>query len=159
MSKPVVLIFPFSKQLRNGKNNAKNYPFWKQVIAGLTEQGYEVVQVGIRGEPELASIIRNNCSLDELKELIQQCYFWISVDSFAQHLANLVGKRGVVLWSMSDPKIFGYSTNINILKDKNYLRERQFDIWEAVEFNADAFAPPERVLSIIKMAFSPSEKE
>ena len=41
---------------------------------------------------------------------------------------------------MSDKNIFGYPQNINLLKNKKYLRKNQFDTWEAEEFIEKAFA-------------------
>jgi len=33
----MILISPYSKKLTNGKVNPKNYPYWKEVIAGINE--------------------------------------------------------------------------------------------------------------------------
>ena len=72
------------------------------------------------------------------------------MDSFLPHLAQQVEKPGVVIWSVSDPEIFGYKNNLNILKDRKYLRGNQFDIWEAGSYNPEAFLKAEEVYSVIK---------
>ena len=59
--------------------------------------------------------------------------------------------NGIVLFGQSDPAHFGYPTNINLLKDKKYLRKEQFLFWwhESVAFRADAFVGPEVVVKTL----------
>ena len=139
----MILISPYSKKLSNGKNNPKNYPFWKEVIEGINEP---VIQIGIEGEEQLTADFRKNLSIPEIKQLIKDCRVWISCDSFIQHLASLSGKRGIVLWSVSDPNIYGYPENVNLLKSRDCLSKNQFLWWESVEFDASKFVTPEEVL-------------
>lgn len=130
-----VIISPWSKLLRNGKESPKNYPWWETVITNLIAKGHEVLQVGVRGEKILnsphAPIL--DTPVDGLKNLIKNCGTWASVDNFFPHLCHSVGKRGVVIFGKSDPKIFGYPENVNLLKDDSYLRQNQFLWWEDVE--------------------------
>jgi ADP-heptose:LPS heptosyltransferase len=142
----MIIISPYSKQLRNGQNNPKNYPYWKELIKLIQEP---IIQVGINDEKQLVEDFRQNLSLNELKDLILQCRTWISVDSFFQHFAWDVGKYGIVLWGQSDPNIFGHPENINLLKDRKYLREKQFWWWEQCEYNEDAFVKPEEILKYL----------
>lgn len=139
----MILISPYSKKLSNGKTNPKNYPFWKEVIEGINEP---VIQIGIEGEEQLTADFRKNLSIPEIKQLIKDCRLWISCDSFIQHLASLSGKRGIVLWSVSDPNIYGYPENVNLLKSRDCLSKNQFLWWESVEFDASKFVPPKEVL-------------
>ncbi len=140
----MIVISPYSKKLLNGKENPKNYPYWEQLIERIPKQ-IHIVQVGVEGEKQLVPDFRKNLPLSELKKLIQQCYTWISCDSFFQHLGWAEGKQGIVLWSVSDPNIFGHPENINLLKDRSYLAENQFLWWEFVSHNPDAFVSPEEV--------------
>jgi ADP-heptose:LPS heptosyltransferase len=142
----MILISPWAKKLRNGENNPKNYPFWKELISLIDQP---IVQIGIEGEEQLVEDFRTNLPLEQLKTLLFYSQTWISVDSFFQHLAWDLGKPGIVLWGQSDPNIFGHPENINLLKDKKYLREKQFWWWEQCEYNADAFVTPEEVLKYI----------
>lgn len=142
----MIIISPFSKKLRNGKNNPKNYPYFKKLLACLAVLGKHVVQVGGEGEEQLTEDFRNNLSLEELASLIKECDTWISVDSFFQHFAWDLGKPGIVLWGQSDPNIFGHPENINLLKDRKYLREKQFWMWEQAEYRDDCWVEPEEVL-------------
>jgi ADP-heptose:LPS heptosyltransferase len=142
----MILISPYSKKLRNGQNNPKNYPWWSELISMINEP---IVQVGIDGETQLVEDFRKNLSLKELSDLILECRTWISVDSFFQHLAWDIGKPGVVLWGQSDPLIFGHSENTNLLKDRKYLREKQFWWWEQCEYIEESFVKPEEVIKYL----------
>ena len=147
--KPCILISPYSKVLRNGKRNPKNYPWFPEIISGLKD--YEIFQVGRGEEPVLIGTTPLfDLDIWDLSMHIKSCKTWISVDNFFQHLAWFVDKPGIVLWGPSDPQIFGHKLNTNLLKDKKYLRERQHDIWERQEYNEDAFVKPEVVLEILE---------
>lgn len=65
---------------------------------------------------KLTTDFRTNLSYKELKELVRECDLFISCDSFLQHLAYIENKRGIVIFSQSDPKIFGHHKHINIVK-------------------------------------------
>ena len=142
----MILIHPYAKPLRNGKTNPKNYPYWAKLIALINEP---IIQIGVEGEEQLVYDFRKNLPIPELRKLIQECRIWIGVDSFFQHLAWDCGKPGVVLWSVSDPLIFGHPENTNLLKSRDYLAKNQFLWWDFTEYNADAFVKPEEVLKFI----------
>lgn len=143
----MIVIHPFSRPLNNGKQNPKNYPYWPELIKLIDEP---IIQIGLEGEQQLVEDFRKNLSISELKALIHECRTWIGVDSFFQHLCWAEGKQGIVLWSVSDPLIFGHSENINLLKDRNNLNSNQFLWWEATEHNPDNFVKPEEILPHIK---------
>lgn len=146
----MIIISPYSKGLRNGKTNPKNYPYWKELIRLINEP---IVQVGIDGEEQLVDDFRKNLSLDELGSLVDQCRTWISCDSFFQHFAWDRQKYGIVLWSVSDPIIFGHPENINLLKDRSNLVKNQFLWWEHTEHDANKFVKPEIVLECLNANF------
>lgn len=142
----MIIISPWAKKLRNGGENPKNYPHWKELVSQINEP---IIQIGITGEEKLVTDFRQNLKLDEIKELIQQCRTWVSVDSFFQHFCWSLGKPGIVLWGPSDPNIFGHPENINLLKDRSYLVSNQFLMWEQHPRNEDSFVKPEEVLKFI----------
>jgi ADP-heptose:LPS heptosyltransferase len=144
----MILISPFSKALRNGGNNPKNYPSWKEVLKGLN--GQEVIQIGVDGEKQLTKDFRKNLPFKEIEKLIQECDVWVSVDNFLPHMAHYLKKPGVVLFGQSDPNIYGYLENSNLLKDRKYLRPDQFLMWEQSEYIKEAFVKPEVVLESIR---------
>lgn len=139
----MIIISPYSKALSNGKRNPKNYPYWEQLVSMIDEP---IVQVGITGETQICTDFRQNLPISDLKILLKECRTWIGCDSFFQHLAWSEGKRGIVLWSVSDPLIFGHSENINLLKDRSCLAPNQFLWWEAYEYDENKFVKPEDVI-------------
>ncbi len=147
--KKFILISPWSKVLRDGSYNAKNYPWWPVVISKLKEE-YDIVQVGVGGEEQLVEDFRKNLPLKEVAKLIEECYVWISVDNFLPHLAHLVGKSGIAIWGVSDPNIFGYKENKNLLKSRKYLRENQFFIWDGVKHDPNVFVSPDVVINAVR---------
>jgi len=148
-----VIISPYSQKLRNEKRNPKNFPHWKSVLQSLLEKNIKVIQIGTAGEEPLgATEFLTNLPLHKLEELVHTANTWASVDNFLPHLCNTIGKSGVVVFGASDPAIFGYPQNINLLKDRSHLRQFQYDIWEAIEYNENVFVSPHDVVnSIVKL--------
>jgi hypothetical protein len=142
----MVIIAPYAQKLRNDKNNPKNYPWWPELISMIKEP---IIQIGVEGETQLVDDFRKNLTMDQLKHLVLECSTWIAVDSFFQHFAWDLNKPGIVLWGQSDPLIFGHPENTNLLKDRKYLREKQFWWWEQCEYNAEAFVRPEEVIKYL----------
>lgn len=142
----MIIIAPYAQKLRTGKQNPKNYPYWEELIKLIDEP---IVQVGVRGEKQLVDDFRMNLPISELRKLIQECRTWIGVDSFFQHLAWDEGKKGIVLWGVSDPLIFGHPENINLLKDRSYLATNQFLWWELTEHKDERFVKPKEVLDYL----------
>lgn len=142
----MIIISPFAKQMRNGMPHPKNYPWWPEVLARIDDY---IIQVGVEGETQLVPDFRKNLPLAELGRLIDECTTWLSVDTFLQHFGWDRKKYGIAIFAQSDPNIFGHPENTNLLKDRSYLRERQFWLWEQCEFNADAFVAPDVVLAAL----------
>jgi len=142
----MIIISPYSKPLINKKRNPKNYPYWKELISLIEEP---IIQVGVEGEEQLVPDFRKNLSLDELGSLVDQCRTWISCDSFFQHFCWDRKKYGIVLWSVSDPNIFGHPENTNLLLDRKNLAPNQFLWWDFTEYDATKFVLPEEVVKFI----------
>ena len=142
----MIIISPYAKKLHNGKVNPKNYPYWKELIKLIDQP---IIQIGIDGEEQLVPDFRKNLSLDELRKLVDQCDKWISCDSFFQHFCWDKKNYGIVLWSVSDPKIFGHPENTNLLLDRKHLAPNQFLWWDFTEYDATKFVLPEEVVKFI----------
>lgn len=127
-----------AKPLRNGNLNPKvpTAEWWGELMVLL--EGNEV------------KILPNKLTWDEMKEMLDWCDTWISVDTYWQHFAWLHQKPGVVIFSQSDPEIFGHEENINLLKDVRYLRPNQFSTWEDSWYNEEAFISPTIVCQNLK---------
>jgi len=146
-----IVISPFSRALRNGKKNPKNYPWWTAVVSQLRNEGIYVIQIGTPGEEAIgANEVRNNLSLQKLEKLVKTCALCVAVDNFLPHFCANLNKKCIVLFGKSDPEIFGYSNNINLLKDRKYLRKQQFDIWENEPYEEECFVEPDSVLNAIQ---------
>ena len=143
----MIIIHPWAKQLRNGKINPKNYPYWKELIKLIDEP---IVQIGVDGDRQLVDDFRKNLPLADISNLVAECRTWIAIDSFFQHFCWDLGKPGIVLWGQSDPNIFGHPENINLLKDRKYLRPDQFLIWDQSNFRAGSFVQPQEVIKYLK---------
>lgn len=143
----MIIIAPWARAMPDGKLHPKDYPYWKEVISGLNDH---IIQVGIEGEVQLVDDFRKGLSLGQLQKLVNECDTWISVDSFFQHFCWDLHKPGIVLWGQSDPLIFGHPENVNLLKDRKYLREKQFWLWTQCEYNKDAFVEPQVVIDAVK---------
>ena len=146
-----IIISPYSRMMRNGKPNPKNYPYFEEVVKGLKEKDCHVTQIGIEGEAEISGVNERlvRKSLKGLEKLIKECDSWIAVDNFFPHLCHLQRKPGVVIFGQSNPKIFGHPENTNLLKDKKYLREKQFDIWEATTYIEESFIDASTVINSV----------
>lgn len=149
----IILLFPHAKRMRNGKPHPKNYPKWVELIKKLTSDGHTLIQVGIEGEEQLVPDFRKNLSVADISTLILECDTYISVDSFGQHLGWSLGVRGIVLFGQSDPEIFGHPENINLLKGRKYLREKQFWLWEQTEFVEDSFVDVDEIIDALSANF------
>lgn len=139
----MIIIAPFAQKLPSGRENPKNYPYWKKLV-DLIE--LPIVQVGRSGEHPFVPDFRADLPIPELRQLLRQCKAWIGVDSFFQHLAWDEGKPGIVLWSVSDPLIFGHPENVNLLKHRDFLTPNQFLHWDYTKHNPDAFVQPSEVI-------------
>jgi ADP-heptose:LPS heptosyltransferase len=144
----MILIHPYAKPLRNGKENPKNYPYWDELVQEI-QKTMHIVQIGVEGEKQLVADFRKNLPIFELRKLLKECKTWIGIDSFFQHLAWSEGKPGIVLWSVSDPNIFGHPENINLLKDRKYLASNQFLWWDFTDHNPEAFVKPQEMLHFL----------
>lgn len=143
----MILIHAYAQRLRNGMPNPKNYPEWPAVIAAFDD---EVVQIGVPDDIPLVADCRIGLPLKTIRGLVADCDYWIAVDSFLPHLAHHVPKPGVVLWGVSDPRLFGYPENVNLLKDRSYLRPKQFRVWEEQSYRSDAFLSADEVTRAIQ---------
>ena len=160
--KKIVLFSLFSKLTHATKKpSPKSYPLNEAVklIKLLKEKEIFTVQIGISEEPDIEANIRyNNLSFIELKELLNKIDVWCACDNFWSHFAHYYdpNKKGIVIFSQSDPKLFGYFSNINLLKDKKYLRpgKEQYQYWEQTSYIFEAFINPEVIIENLSTILS-----
>jgi hypothetical protein len=145
-----IIIQPFARKLRDGERNAKDYPWWAELLPAVSWMTpCDIIQIGVSGEQQLVPDFRIDLSYSALQQLIRDCDTFICGDSFLQHLGWSLGKQGIVLWGKSDPLIFGHPENINLLADRANLRSDQFGIWEGVSYSPEVFVSSQRVLEAL----------
>ena len=144
----MIIIAPYAQKLRTGKENPKNYPYWEELIQKIPKS-IHIIQVGVDGEKQLVEDFRKSLSILELRHLLDECKTWIGVDSFFQHLAWSESKPGIVLWSVSDPLIYGHPENWNLLKSRDYLAPNQFLWWDFTAFDENSFVKPKEVIKFL----------
>jgi len=149
MESKYILIQPFAKQMRNGEPHPKNYPYWEILITMIKQwfPDYKIIQIGIEGEKQLVPNFKKNMLFKDIEFLVDNCTTWIGIDSFLQHLGWARKKKGIAIFAKQDPLIFGHSENINLLKDRKYLRDTQFWMHEQTEFNKEDFVSPDVVMT------------
>lgn len=149
-----IITSPYAKKLREKDTpHPKNYPFWKELIPLLKDAGHTIIQIGVEGEEKLVEDCRFGLSTKDLIDLCSNMDMFISVENFFPHFNhyNFKGEKGgIVLFGKSDPEIFGYPENINLLKDKKYLRWDQFGPWEMTDPVEDAFVKPDIVMKAVE---------
>ena len=158
-----IIISPFAARLFNGKDSPKNYPYWLRLVKLLNESGYEVIQIGVAGEERVGGVGQyiQNWPFDKLCELVNDCATWIAVDNFFPHFCNYERlKAGIVLFGMSDPNIFGYPQNVNLLRSRDFLRPFQYQTWMESEPNPQSFVFAENVMpKVFELAPLPLAKQ
>jgi hypothetical protein len=158
-----IIISPYSQKLpketfKNDVNpsmvNPKNYPYWEELITILKNEvpNLDVVQIGVAGEKILKGVttIKHNLSPQDLLELAKTGNAWFAVDNFFNHFCSYYNiPNGFVMFGQSDPNIYGYKQNTNILKDRKYLRPDQFGFWWDRPYIKEAFLEPEEVAKLV----------
>jgi len=139
----MILLNAWSRPLRSGKPNPKDYPWWPQVLEKIT---VPVIQVGVKGEQRLVPDVRWDQDLTDLALLVDQCDTWMGVDSFFQHFCWDMNKQGIVLWGPSNPNIFGHEQNINLSLGPQAWRANQFLTWEQEPLDTNKHVSPDWVL-------------
>jgi ADP-heptose:LPS heptosyltransferase len=152
-----LLIAPYSRMLLNGAKNPKNFPHWEEYVRLVKDAGAVVTQIGMSGEPTIgADFVLLDRPPAELKTLLDLCDVWLTVDTFFQHFAWHHGKPGIVVFSQSDPLIFGHKENLNILKSEKYLRNNQFNSWTEAIYDPESFVSADEVFrSTVEFVLQP----
>ena len=130
-----------------GQPSPKDYPHARQLAELL--KGHNLIQVGGDGDEQLTPDFRRNLSFNELGNLIHESRTGICCDSYLQHYYWFLKRRAIVLFGISDPIIFGHPENINLLKDRSFLRPQQFDLYYVNQYKPEAFVTPEEVLKAL----------
>ena len=158
-----IIISPYSKRLRNGKDNPKNYPFWNDIVINLNKYDFNIIQVGIKSEKEIEGVkkFEKNLPFLKLADMIRESDLFISVDNFIPHMciAESIDTPGIVLIGQTNPKIFGYDKYEYLFSSEYYFRsvKDQFCFWDMAEYKREAFVDPEVVVYKVTTLFNIKE--
>lgn len=146
-----VAIFPFAANngLLTGEN-PKAWPYFKELVEMLIAKGVECHQFCANESIEYCGTVIRNTPLSKLHAKVSEYDSFVSVDSFYQHMNHCGSKKpGVVIFTVSDPKIYGYPYNINILKGREHLRANQYLLYSDRDLDENAYESPEVVMKAI----------
>ncbi len=146
-----VVVAPYAAKLPTGLRNAKNWPWFKELFTLMPED--EFIQLGVPGEDRIEGTAQfiQGFPLDKLEQVLRDSDIWLSVDSWLPHFcATMRLQSGVVIWGQSNPRIWGYKHNVNLLKSLEYLRPYQYAPWFDVPYNEDVFVKPEVVRDALR---------
>lgn len=115
---------------KEGGASAKDYPYMQALCDLYIKDGYRLIQIGVGNEPKLTGCehVFDKHLLD-IEKLLKDTGYFIAVDNFLHHMASAVGVTGMVLFGPSDPQVFGYPDQVNIIKDRSLLRPDQFGFY------------------------------
>jgi len=116
---------------------------------GTARNGTRRNSNGRAEDVQVAKDVRRNLPHPQVVELIKWSDTGICVDSYLQHAFWEVGKPAIVLFGISDPLIFGHPENLNLLRDRKYLRPQQFDLYYVNQYCNEAFVSPEEVIEAL----------
>lgn len=120
-----LLVFPFSRILRNGQPNPKNYTPFGSILQDLHVAGVHTIQCGVSTDPHIgAKEYLIDASINQIWGKALACDAFLSVDSFFPHLAHALQSEyvskngrtfpGVVVWNVTQHSMFGYREFINV---------------------------------------------
>ncbi len=150
----MIVISPFSRTLKNGAKNPKNYPYWEELISMIKESfpNETICQAVDKDEARLKgakTFVKTN--LKTLPKFLASAKLVLSVDNFMPHLCHYYSiQKCIVVFGQSDPRIYGWKEYLNLCLDEQYLMPNQFASWEEATYKEEAFPKPEFIFGIIK---------
>lgn len=95
----------------------KNYP--NELAEKLVEEikkkyDIQIVNMHLPGENGIKGTLEINLPYRQWFALLMEAETFIGIDSTLQHAAAGLGKKGIVLWGGTHPKMYGYEIHTNI---------------------------------------------
>jgi len=140
------------------QGKAKNWPYFADLIALNPE--VEFIEILIPGQVPVEGATPFTGTRREIINLLNECSLFISIDSWLQHLAKWnTDADGVVIFSRSNPALFGYKEFENVFKSNKYFKASPYEAWGPMDILADAFPTVEQVQnSFVKLLHKSKEK-
>ena len=106
-----------------------------QKLVNYFSKSYRILHIRTPEQPALNGTELLNLPFRELYAVFPLSTKRLFIDSFAQHVAAGLDLQSTVVWIGNKPEVFGYKENINVVPDKQHVREinkfsylDQFDI-------------------------------
>jgi ADP-heptose:LPS heptosyltransferase/glycosyltransferase involved in cell wall biosynthesis len=87
---------------------------WAEVVAACPEITF--IQIGAENDPKIPGAVHSflgNPLMDSVK-LIANATIHVGIDSFSNHVTNMVKTPAVILWGSTQPSAAGYEQNTNL---------------------------------------------
>ena len=79
---------------------------------------YTILQLRAKTQPGWEDVKAPESTLRQALQFIYGAQKFLLIDSFAQHAAAAFGKKAVVCWGATNPKLLGYEGHINLTREK-----------------------------------------
>lgn len=89
----------------------------EEIVSAIKALGYLPLVIKGKNQPEI-SAKSMSAPFRVCLALLSKAKTFIGIDSFLQHAGAGIGKRGVVLWAGTDPKVLGYQLHKNFSNQK-----------------------------------------
>jgi len=122
----------------NSAGKAKEWPFFEELISLNPEVNF--VEVLIEGQNPTKGAAAMYGTRKEILQELKDSDMFISIDSWLQHLASMqTDKLGLVIFSRSNPAIFGYPKFANVFENTKYFKSNPYEAWSPVDIMTEAF--------------------
>jgi len=122
----------------------KTWPLerWEEIVEHLQKKGFTVIQVGTEKDLQLEKVDYKffNKSFEELVCFIKACKFFLSIDTFFQHLCGLMDKKGIVITPRHNEH--AYWPSIEYIRGDNFKEDsEQQENYEHLKWIKDHLNP------------------
>ena len=92
-----------------GQWQVRKYSKWQEVINGISNRGFDIVQIGDKDDIPINGTIdlRGKTNPQELASVILNAELHLGIDSFPAHLAGVIGTKSVILFPNTYPQCTG----------------------------------------------------
>ena len=139
--KKTIIINPIklrkNEWLNEGKSINKN--IWEEVITSFPD--YTFIQLGLSLDsidldhlPNVVNMV-DKTTIRESGALMYIADYYILLDSFLNHIAGGMNKKGITIWGATSPQTYGYECSTNLwvhpgcapcrIQDPNYLFDQE----------------------------------
>lgn len=134
--------------------NLKSYPYWGPVVRAIRDAGLSVTQLGVDGDTMLdVDEFLLNRPMGDLRDRIARATLALSVDTWLHHAAHALGVPAVVVWTVTDPLVYGYRSHTNLIGSGESLTANQFGfmdaMWAGMKSTPPAYVTPAQIVKAV----------